>query len=424
MPARARLVLVLQAGLLLATVLVFVSPMALPDPLQLGAPLSWAVLALAVSAVVCGLEVAAGRWPATKLDWLLAAYLALVALTAITSVDRWETLKASLPLAAQVGLFYAAAAVARREPAFGGQVLLALILGASVVELIALAYHVELGLSVRPTDYPIPVGWSGYPELGALAALLVGVLAGALLGARRPAERIGLAALVVITCAQTLFLYSRGAWAAVAAIGVAAIVFAGPRRRALLLVGVPVVLVAGALALTHPTVRFLVNSMVAEKLASPTQGVNAAPPSARFALWQRSARMIADHPLHGVGLGNFRSVFEARYNPELNTDRRRGVHAHNLWLHTAGEVGIPAGILYLAIWGGALWLAGRTASRRPNAVTLGLLLASVGAFVTNLTDNVAAQTAGMRVFLLTWMLFGLVAGIESGAARDDHSPPR
>jgi O-antigen ligase len=129
-------------------------------------------------------------------------------------------------------------------------------------------------------------------------------------------------------------------------------------------------------------------------------------------LWAKTGQMIADHPLAGVGLGNFRQVFETQYHPEIANDQRRGVHAHNLWLHTAGEVGIPAALCYAAIWFGILWMAGRAASRRPSAVTLGTLLAIAAAFAANMTDNVAAQSAGTRVFLLIWTIFGLAAASD------------
>ena len=129
--------------------------------------------------------------------------------------------------------------------------------------------------------------------------------------------------------------------------------------------------------------------------------------------------MIGDRPWFGVGPGNFRSVFERIYNPELNNDRRRGVHAHNLWLHTAAETGIPAAVAYAAFWIAVIVVAARGAMRQRTPVALGVFLAILGAAVSNLTDSVPSQIAGTRVFLLTWVLFGMAAAAAPTAQSRD-----
>src|SRR5207244_2135617 len=141
---------------------------------------------------------------------------------------------------------------------------------------------------------------------------------------------------------------------------------------------------------------------------------NLAEPSSRLAIWSKTLTMIGDSPWYGTGLGNFRRVFETEYNPDLNNDARRGVHAHNLWLQETAELGVIGGVSYAVLWGAIVWRAWRLARRRPTFVTVGLFLAIAGTTVTNLADTVPEMQGGLRIYTLTWVLFGLVEGQANG----------
>ncbi len=67
----------------------------------------------------------------------------------------------------------------------------------------------------------------------------------------------------------------------------------------------------------------------------------------RILIWKASLRSIVKHPILGVGIGNYPVVLEQ--NIELS---KAGSSAHNIYLHIAAEMGIPA--LAAAVW--LLWL--------------------------------------------------------------------
>jgi len=67
----------------------------------------------------------------------------------------------------------------------------------------------------------------------------------------------------------------------------------------------------------------------------------------RIEIWKKSLVSIKQRPLLGVGIGNFPTVLDQ--NIFLS---RAGSSAHNLYLHIAATMGIPAAVL--AIW--FLWL--------------------------------------------------------------------
>jgi O-antigen ligase len=66
---------------------------------------------------------------------------------------------------------------------------------------------------------------------------------------------------------------------------------------------------------------------------------------ARVELWTAAEGMIRDHPLIGVGQGQFRSRLND-YNPDL----QRQQIAHNAYLGIAAESGLPMLLLFLAIF--------------------------------------------------------------------------
>ncbi len=63
----------------------------------------------------------------------------------------------------------------------------------------------------------------------------------------------------------------------------------------------------------------------------------------RIRIWKLSLESIKNHPLLGVGIGNFPVVL----NQDLSL-AKAGSSAHNIYLHIAAEMGIPA--LIFALW--------------------------------------------------------------------------
>jgi len=84
----------------------------------------------------------------------------------------------------------------------------------------------------------------------------------------------------------------------------------------------------------------------------------------RIEAWHAAARMIATHPMTGVGLASFGAAF-----PDFSDKKPR--EAHNTFLQIAAESGIVAGMMYLLLGVGslvALWRNGNrlaTARDRP-----------------------------------------------------------
>jgi O-antigen ligase len=127
----------------------------------------------------------------------------------------------------------------------------------------------------------------------------------------------------------------------------------------------------------------------------------------RLAHWEAALAMLADHPLLGVGIGNYVPVYPAYAVPGWKDPLG---HAHNQYLNVAAEtglVGLAAYLIFLAAWAGHAWGAVRSLSGYAQGVALGVL-GVLGALVTHsLFDNLYVHGMNMHLALLLGLLFVL-----------------
>jgi len=199
-----------------------------------------------------------------------------------------------------------------------------------------------------------------------------------LVASRSRSGVVGLAAAMVLVLAVRLVSSrpSRRAWLAVLAALIAAVV------------------IAGAMAI-------YTGSRLSEDMAT------------RVDIWDRAAMMIAAFPLTGVGLNAFRSLMplvavSSHVSPAIDI-----AHAHNIFLQTALDLGLPGLCAYLALLGVALAncvqiAGGASPVRRDLALALAGNIAAINLF--GLTD---AVPLGSKVGLLLWISLGLVGALHA-----------
>lgn len=141
----------------------------------------------------------------------------------------------------------------------------------------------------------------------------------------------------------------------------------------------------------------------------PTQLTNTDSLSGRTLIWERALYGIADQPLTGLGLGVFDEVAHEPY-PALAAYIPGDIHhAHNVFLQTGLDLGLPGMIAFIAlvlIAIGSVWRLYRLA---PVEGQLSVwVVALLGCFVAFLINNVLdGLTLGARPAIALWMLLGL-----------------
>ncbi len=232
---------------------------------------------------------------------------------------------------------------------------------------------------------------AGY--LDAAICLVFGVFLQA--GEKRQQLLLGGGMLLLAGCLA--MTYARGACLTIA------VVLAGygvlKNRRILLAV---IVLGAALLAL---------DTALAERLLSVFTKMDTSS-EMRLAFWESTLAMIMDHPLLGIGWGAYWMVYP-EYDFYINDAAIRIVHAHNIYLNYAAEIGIAGAIAYFTWFFGTMGMALRSKDYRSSALLNGLLLgiglAMVSVALNGITDDVLFNIPSS---MLLWFLGALAVVIE------------
>jgi len=126
----------------------------------------------------------------------------------------------------------------------------------------------------------------------------------------------------------------------------------------------------------------------------------------RFFIWNNSLKIIRDHPILGVGQGNFKTEYVKHLRPDIGRHRKY-THAHCDILNVAAIAGIPGLILYLGLWGAILasfWRCFRNnlLSDGARSFCLAAFLASIVFGVTSLTEATFADEEVRQLLMLFW----------------------
>ncbi len=143
--------------------------------------------------------------------------------------------------------------------------------------------------------------------------------------------------------------------------------------------------------------------------------------------WTGAEKMIAQSPLTGKGLGSFPRL---SYNytgvgHDLSVMHMRpslSNQAHNLYLQTAAEIGIPGLLLFLSIPVTLLIIGVQRVMKMDDGIRKTLLLGSMAALVGCLVDAIASPSWQMgTVSVFMWLLMGIVASCMQPNAKRERS---
>lgn len=173
-------------------------------------------------------------------------------------------------------------------------------------------------------------------------------------------KRLGYAAILCAVLA-TLLLSTRAFYLGLALLLIALLAFALARymvmrkKGALLLIArwtglfiLAVLLYAAAQRFVFPkNTDTIWNTGIISRLSSISTGESST--RARLGSWQRSVKLIGDHPLTGVGTGNWK-VEVLKYENPGSPDFTYMYKNHNDFLEVTAETGLPGGLAYLAVF--------------------------------------------------------------------------
>ncbi|MBI3971998.1 MAG: O-antigen ligase family protein [Chloroflexi bacterium] len=147
---------------------------------------------------------------------------------------------------------------------------------------------------------------------------------------------------------------------------------------------------------------------------------------ARLEIWTRAFYILQDFPFTGAGLNTLPVVVDTLYPLFLAGPNARVSHAHNLFLQTGVDLGLPGLLAFLwllALTFRCWWRAWRRITgAAQRAILAGLLAGLAGHLVYGLTD---AVTLGAKPGYLLWMVIAtIVAAGRSPSLSRPLSPTK
>ncbi len=374
----------------------------------------------------------------TPADWPLLLLLLTLPVGLWASADRAATLPRTYAFIADIAIFYFVAALAAALPAarWPRWTAWALLLGG-----LALAAAFLLGTQFATGKLPFidpqvyealpgglrpfwnPRGFSPNLAGGLLGLFLPPALMLALYARGRLLRILsGLTALVL--AAMMLLAQSRGALIGVA-VALPLVTILADRRWLIAWAVLAMIAVVAVVALGSSAVIDV--GAIANAALGGSGTLSEAGLSGRVELWSRALYVIQDFPFTGVGMGMFEPVVELLYplfsiGPDVQFE-----HAHNIFLQSAVEMGVPGLIGHTALYlilgcllvrqaaGGS---RARQAGTRPlvTVLALGLLGALVVFLVHGLFDVLTYAT---RAAVVIWALFGLMLAVGLAPAEQN-----
>lgn len=201
----------------------------------------------------------------------------------------------------------------------------------------------------------------------------------------------------VLAMAVTLLSFSRGSVIAV----VVGLLVAG-----LILGRKYLVSMVGVLVLMGLVVALLLPGLVNRFTEAAQKELSLEYEGSRPFIWQKSLSIAREHPIFGVGPGNFEAEYAARLRPDI-PDYRKHVHAHNDLINMVAVYGLPGFLLFAGLWisvfgytyGG---FRQRRAFKEGDRFFLAATLGSVAFFTTSLFEATFADEEVRQLLMFVW----------------------
>lgn len=222
--------------------------------------------------------------------------------------------------------------------------------------------------------------------------------------------------LALLGCSGVIFTgivisFSRGAWVGVSLGLLASFAIALRRLWIPVLAFVPIValvMFSAASSVAPGVVSDRVASIVADSRPFDAASVTITDENfaavERMAHWQTGWEMFKDHPVAGVGPGNYNSEY-TEYFVRAEFRSSQG-HAHNFYVHVLAETGLVGLSIYLTLIvsvTGIAFAVARRASGLPQALALGGVGTTVAVSAHNVFENLHVLNLSIQL-VATWAL--------------------
>lgn len=218
--------------------------------------------------------------------------------------------------------------------------------------------------------------------------------------------------LFMIWTMALLFNATRGAWLAIAlAISLLLLYYLFQRRKLAVFI-LCVLLVAGGGLSQYQTFMQRVASITDSKNQSNAE---------RFFIWNSAWHMFEDHPVLGVGLGQYKDNYQKKYISP-NAKEPKLEHAHNNFMQMLAENGLIGLVGFLTLIGCFIGCSFKRFWQEKNPYALMMCASTLTLVLQGLTEYNFGNSAVMKSF---WLLQGcLLVLSDTWKKQDSYNIPK
>jgi len=314
-----------------------------------------------------------------KFSWIGATVVAFVvwmfiadafALNSVKAFwSNFERMEGWVLLAHLLGFFFAMSTVLRVEEKWRAWFLTSLVVSLVISWYALLQLAGSLQIHQGSTRIDATLGNSAYLAIYFLFNVFIALWLA--LTEKYKWLKWSLFSLAVIEAVLIFFTETRGTTIglvlALALAALLAVMTAGKRVRGYAAGALALILIlAGGFYLARNS-SFVQQNHVLQRIAS----ISLADGSTRFTIWNMAFKGILERPLTGYGQEGFNYIFNKYYDPSLYHQEPWFDRAHNAFIDWLTAGGIPAFLLYLSLFGSALWLLWKSSElSRPERIAL------------------------------------------------------
>lgn len=206
--------------------------------------------------------------------------------------------------------------------------------------------------------------------------------------------RITFGITLIFSIIALIYNGTRGAWIAVI-LTLLLYGFLSVKKNPKFLLGLLTILVIiGIVVLQIPSLRHRIDTIDDNNFQSNAE---------RLLIWHSAWNMFLDHPITGVGLGNYEKAYKEQYiSPKAKEPKLS--HAHNNFLQVLADRGIIGFVGFIYLFGYILYSSYRNYLKTKNLWALGIFLVTISLLLQGLTEYNAGNSAVTRMY---WFLVGL-----------------
>ena len=186
---------------------------------------------------------------------------------------------------------------------------------------------------------------------------------------------------------------TRGAWVALAPVFIVLMGYYSLQNKKLLAICLAFLVIAGGVLSTSKNFTYKLNTTIKRTDASTRE---------RYAIWEGAFNMFKDHPILGVGLGQYKDNYQKKYILKKARERKL-THAHNNVMQMLAENGIVGCVGFLSL---VFYIIGRNCLdflKRRCPYSLVITASTFALFVQGLTEYNFGNSAVMKSY---WLLLG------------------